>query len=711
MMRIGSIFIFLYLLITNTASGQLTNVWYFGSFAGMSFNPQAGNTIPYSVPNSFMLANEGTATICDASGQILFYTNGETVYNKADVVMANGTGLMGHNSAFQGVVIVPVPNNDSIYYIFTADAYEHGFVNGYRYSIVNIRRNGGLGAVISKNSLLYAPSTERLTAARHANGIDIWVITNDLNSNVFRSYLVNCNGLQINPVVSTAGDVLNVHDAMPFGALKVSPDGKQLCQTHFPDFEGTLPENFFQLFDFNNNTGVISNAKKIIIPKRRFYAPEYSPDSKLLYLSKAGDTTLEQVEPMLSSASLVAGSALTIPGKYGFYGLQLAPDNKIYIARSNALSVSVISKPNVKGIGCTVELDKIPLTGSIGLNFPNFINDISFSSAINYTVQDSCRGTVQFFAQSSISGALTYNWDFGDGLVSAQQNPVHTFPSINQFYTVKVKISTATGCGYVERSVTVFPGGISANAVFSFVSKCDSGYIRFVNESNAFPDANIQFEWDFGDGTKSNLKEPVHVFPGSGIYNVKLKLKTGTPCLDDSTTQQLDLQLLDITVTPNQTITIGQSVQLNVIGGATQYQWTPPQWLSDPAIGNPVSKPQNDILYVVEATNDLGCFDIDSVFIKVLPVDSIYMPSGFTPNNDGLNDLYMPIIGLKYTLESFSIYNRWGQKVFFTNQKDKGWNGKAGGLDQGTGVYVWYLTAKNGIGELYTLKGTVLLVR
>jgi gliding motility-associated-like protein len=147
------------------------------------------------------------------------------------------------------------------------------------------------------------------------------------------------------------------------------------------------------------------------------------------------------------------------------------------------------------------------------------------------------------------------------------------------------------------------------------------------------------------------------------------------------------------------------------MGGATQYQWTPPQWLSDVTIGNPVSKPQNDVLYTVKATNDLGCFDIDSVFIKVLPVDSIYMPSGFTPNNDGLNDLYMPVIGLKYTLESFSIYNRWGQKVFFTNQKGKGWNGKTGGLDQETGVYIWYLTAKNGNGELYTLKGTVLLVR
>ena len=81
-MRIGLIFIFLYLLITNTASGQLTNVWYFGSFAGMSFNPQAGKTIPYSVPNSFMVANEGTATICDANGQFFFIPTGKQFITK-----------------------------------------------------------------------------------------------------------------------------------------------------------------------------------------------------------------------------------------------------------------------------------------------------------------------------------------------------------------------------------------------------------------------------------------------------------------------------------------------------------------------------------------------------------------------------------------------------------------------------------------------------
>ena len=709
MSRIVAIFIFLYLLTTGV-SAQLTNIWYFGGNAGVSFNPQAGSSIPYSISNSAMNASEGTATICDANGQILFYSNGETIYNKNHQVMQNGSGLLGHNSTFQGVVIVPVPGNDSIYYVFTADAFERNYVNGYRYSIVNINLNNGLGAVISKNNLLSAPSTERLTAARHANGVDIWVITNDINSNVFRAYLINCSGLQTTPVVSTVGEVLNTHTDMPFGAMKVSPDGKQLCQTHFPQTDGNIPENYFQLFDFNSSTGVLSNSKKISIPNNRFYSPEYSPDSKLLYVTKTFDNEIDQFEVTLPTVPQIAASRVSIPALNGFFGMQIAPDNKIYVTRMS-LFLSVINNPNVKGAGCNFELNKIQLTGFAGLNLPNYVNDIAFNSAINYTVLDSCGGRVQFIANTTLSGTLAYNWDFGDGQTSTQQNPIHVFPANNQFYTVKIKVTSVSGCGSFERSLTVFSGGVAVNADYSFVSRCDSGYVRFVNESTVFPDGSIQYLWDFGDGNTSTDKNPIHSFPGSGIYDVKLKLITTTACLDDSLTQPLNLQLLDITASGDQTIDIGQSVQLGVTGVASQFQWTPPQWLSDPAIPNPVSTPQDDISYVVTATNDAGCTDTDTVFIKVRPVDSVYVPNAFTPNNDGLNDLFIPIAGIRFKIENFSVFNRWGQQVFYSKQNDAGWNGKIGGIEQASGVYVWYIMARERSGRLVKMKGTVVLIR
>ena len=88
----------------------------------------------------------------------------------------------------------------------------------------------------AKNILLHASCTERMTAVRHANGISVWVITNDNNSNTFRAWLVGCNGLQATPVVSNTGVVLDQDIIVNTGMMKVSPDGKQLCQTHFPVF-------------------------------------------------------------------------------------------------------------------------------------------------------------------------------------------------------------------------------------------------------------------------------------------------------------------------------------------------------------------------------------------------------------------------------------------------------------------------------------------
>jgi hypothetical protein len=125
-----------------------------------------------------MVAPEGSSSICDANGQLLFYSNGETIYNRNHNIMLNGDKLSGNISSVQSCLIVPVPGNDSIYYLFTSDAIENGYTKGYSYSIVNMRRDNGNGEVIVKNTLLYAPSTERLTAARHANAVDIWVITN-----------------------------------------------------------------------------------------------------------------------------------------------------------------------------------------------------------------------------------------------------------------------------------------------------------------------------------------------------------------------------------------------------------------------------------------------------------------------------------------------------------------------------------------------------
>ena len=250
MRLLAILFVVMSVVTALPAHSQQNNNWYFGSFAGLNFTSNPGQPTPSLLSNSAMIADEGSAAISDSNGNLQFYSNGVKVFNKQHQVMLNGDGLLGDISACQSSIIVPVPGNEKKFYLFTTDAVENDFENGYRYSIIDMDGDNGNGEVVEKNTLLWASCTERLTAVRHGNGIDIWLITNDNNSNIFRSWLISCNGLNPTPVTSAVGIVMNQHVVTNTGFMKVSPNGKYLCQTHFPLFDpDVVSNNFFQLFE------------------------------------------------------------------------------------------------------------------------------------------------------------------------------------------------------------------------------------------------------------------------------------------------------------------------------------------------------------------------------------------------------------------------------------------------------------------------------
>ncbi len=694
--------LFYFLLFSSRA--QEFNTWYFGSAAGLSFNP-GGTTTPHTLTDGLNKAYEGNCSISDNNGNILFYTNGTTVYNRNHQVMLNGDGLLSHQSAAQSSIIIPLPNNDSIYYIFTTDAFENNFRNGYRYSIVNMNHHGGNGEVVTKNTLLNPSCTERLTAIRHANGIDVWIVANEKNSNIFKCWLFTCNGVAAAPVISTTGAVLHEQD---LGVMKASPDGKFLCQTNYADFTG----NFFQLFDFDNGTGTLSNPRSINNDSASYLGCEFSPDSKLLYLTRA-EAFVDQYEVSSASAATISATRLSIPATFGIYGTQLGPDGKIYLNRYKT-KLSVINYPNVKGDGCGFALDQVDLSGRFSaLGLPSAINDEPLNPFNNFTYQviDTCKGSVQFTAFSNLAGTVHWSWDFGDGNTSNLQNPLHSFSSPNKIYNVKLVIESSSVCGRITKEKYISAGGVASQANFDFAIKCDSGYVRFANTSSIYPDNPVQYLWDFGDGDTSMTKNPVHTYANSGIFRVKLKMQSGFDCLNDSIVKSLDLQQLDIHVLQgNVQIDIGQTVQLGVSGGGSHYQWTPATWLNNAAIANPVATPLDNITYKVVVKNDAGCLDEDSVSIKVEAPNDIYIPSAFTPNGDGKNDILKPYIGRQFTFQDFSIYNRWGQRIFLS-QDNHGWNGTFNRQLQSDDVYIWILHVKDKDGKLISKKGTVVLIK
>ena len=165
-------------------------------------------------------------------------------------------------------------------------------------------------------------------------------------------------------------------------------------------------------------------------------------------------------------------------------------------------------------------------------------------------------------------------------------------------------------------------------------------------------------------------------------------------------------------------VVVGQPLQLNAIannGIDLSYTWNPAAWLSDPSIYNPVAtftSGVDSITYFVTASTAEGCYGSDAIFIKIFKTNAdIFMPNAFSPNSDGKNDVFKPILIGISRLNVFSIFNRWGQMVYTTSQNGKGWDGTIHGVKQEPGTYVYMVQGIDYLGRTVTKKGAFTLVR
>ncbi|CAM4303053.1 hypothetical protein [Gillisia hiemivivida] len=216
-------FFFFCFTISNFAQNE-ANIWYFGYNGGLDFN----SGTPVVLLDGQLSTNEGCASISDSDGNLLFYTDGITVYNKNHSIMQNGTGLKGDSSSTHSAIIIPKPGTTNIYYVFTLDSLHlyGGGVNGLQFSEVDMSLNGGIGAVISKNKLLHTPVNEKVTAIKRPNSDEYWVVAHKYDSNEFITYNVSASGISSTPIVSSVGFIRSLRTT---GQIKISPDGTKLA--------------------------------------------------------------------------------------------------------------------------------------------------------------------------------------------------------------------------------------------------------------------------------------------------------------------------------------------------------------------------------------------------------------------------------------------------------------------------------------------------
>ena len=156
---------------------------------------------------------------------------------------------------------------------------------------------------------------------------------------------------------------------------------------------------------------------------------------------------------------------------------------------------------------------------------------------------------------------------------------------------------------------------------------------------------------------------------------------------------------------------IGQPLQLLATGGLN-YSWSPTSFLNNGLIAGPVAKLNDDISYVVRVATKEGCFAFDTVKVKVYKTPpEIFVPTAFTPNDDGLNDRLIPIpVGIA-RIVYFKVYNRYGELVFSTEEIGRGWNGVYKGRDQGNESFVWHALGVDYLGSPVFRKGESTLIR
>jgi len=514
--------------------------WYFGNHAAMDFSGGCSPTAS-SGPTTHP---EGTSSISDASGNLLILTDGEKVWDKNLNVMPNGTGLLGGSlwhSSTSGSIIVKQPGNNSLYYIFTTGEKENGLVDGFRYTIVDMSLNGGLGEVdaSSKNVMINSSSTERIAVCRNATYDGYWIFMHEWGNNKFKAYELTSAGLNTTPATSSIGVIHgNLANGDCNGQMKVNRQETKLAVA----ING---KNRLQVFNINRATGKLSN--QLTFSRSKPIGVAFSANGNVLYscANETTDTDIHQWDLTASSpAASVTVIATSSANMIADMELAPAPCSKIYIVRAMGNSLDVINSPDVTGTGCghTNAGYSLASGASCKLGLPTVYQTGTYTCGVDplFDVNwEYCEAKFNNITSTNPATTITgYQWTFGDGTSSSAFQPQHTYMnSANPMFPfnipgmvqvcLTVSAFDGTNCCVETYCRDVFvdceQGDCQIQPGYSYVvdaANCSIDFTGFMNASNRQVSS---WNWDFGDGTTGVGQNATHVFSKSGTYTVCLE--------------------------------------------------------------------------------------------------------------------------------------------------------------------------------------------
>ncbi|MEJ1239627.1 PKD domain-containing protein [Chryseolinea sp. T2] len=474
---------------------QRANVWYFGNNAGIDFNPNIPNA-PVPISNPVMKAPAGTSTISDRNGQVVFFTDGVSVWDRNFTMVSfpPPPGIGGSVNSAQAALIIPVPGDETLYYIFTTkDVYGDGTFE-LRYSLFDLKMNGGTGGMREENQLLFARSTERLT------GNQGWLIAHEYGNNSFRAYPISNLGIG-NPVISAVGSDHSVTTAAAGqGYMKLGPNNRLAVAL------SNSGSNVVEIFDFDNTTGKITNPRTADLntPTGQVYGVEFSPGGNKLYATLRDGGNSKLVEFALDS--LGRPTLMTPPLSTGqeLGAIQMGPDGQIYVAEPGKGTLGRIQPSELETLASTYRPGDFALVGGTTstLGLPNFMQSLAdpiqgpFMSIAGQCVQDSVT-----FSATPTDPIDKFFWQvrLGANVVATSQaqefNQLFTTPGL---YDVSLRLTNRCGLDTTlvqQLRINDLPPDPSGAAVL-----CTGAAVLDANPTNL---PGFTYVWSTGDSTET----------------------------------------------------------------------------------------------------------------------------------------------------------------------------------------------------------------
>ena len=643
----------LFFLFSNAQSQKYYNVWAFGDKSGLNFNTEPAR--PFESASEGLEQSYYISSICDKDGNLQFYTDGTKLWGFNNKIIPRYLGRWPW-SGYVMPLICPYPENDSLYYLF-------GISDGkfdHQLQYLTIKTRLGRAEIVYPQpstltnyfTVLLQNASVTITGTAHCNQKDTWIVAHAGGS--LNSFLVTKEGVSSNPLrYAIPATIRNTPDLdVRFSNMKFSANGEKLVIPW-------MDENNVAVFEFNNQSGMFSNPIKVGIPSNQVLEDvELSADGSKLYVAATEQDTRDP----------------DIHAEWHYvYQMDLNAGSAAQVEQTRVL----VNWPGERVIcwerGCWT-LHRSMQLGPDGKIYVNMrYGDKGFDKTLSVIEFPNKNGAESKYKRGALNTNRLYRY-------------------INYNYIRSASFSLKENGIQVQKKVCA-----DRPVEFSLLfSKVDS------------------VKWNFGDPPSGNQNistsfTPQHTYPAPGSYTVSAVIYKN--CLVDTArtivTIQTDKAVHVLDFLKDTTVCIGNELELNATAPFTKtYTW------------------ENGLIYPNRIIKDSGVYAItianecssDSRIFKVVFEEchcNVFVPSAFTPNNDGLNDRFAPGVQCASVKDfQFQVFNRYGNVVYRSAEPYKGWDGKIGNQEAPSGVYVWMLEYRNPNNkQVFKQKGTVVLIR